>query len=226
MAREKGELMNIRLRKPSPAMVVACLALFVALSGVGTAAVVVLKKNQVKSIHIGQGQVKRSDLGANAVNSAKVLDGSLLALDFALGQLPSGPRGLQGEAGRSALEPLRSGETIRGVIGGVFKVDSEGTFTVFEAFPIPAPVAVAGDSVDVNGDDETGGRCTGTASAPTAPPGVVCMYAASTPIDARTITGQGAPTPVAGSPYGFALDVYADNAGPITVRFAWAYTAP
>jgi len=59
-------------------MVVACLSLFLALGGVSTAVVVVLK-NSVLSKHIRDGQVKRADLGANAVNSAKVGDGSLLA---------------------------------------------------------------------------------------------------------------------------------------------------
>lgn len=89
--------MKLHLRRPSPAMVVACISLFVALSGAGTAAVVTLKKNSVLSKHIKNGQVKTSDLAANAVNSAKVSDGSLLAHDFAAGQLPAGPPGPQGE---------------------------------------------------------------------------------------------------------------------------------
>lgn len=91
--------MKLYLRKPSPAMLVACIALFVGLSGAGTAAVVVLKKNQVRSIHIGDGQVKKVDLGANAVDSTKVGDGALLAQDFAAGQLPAGAQGQQGAKG-------------------------------------------------------------------------------------------------------------------------------
>ena len=58
-------------RRPSPAMVVACLALAVSLSGVGYAATV-LPKNSV-----GTPQLKK-----NAVIAAKVLNGSLLAADF------------------------------------------------------------------------------------------------------------------------------------------------
>jgi hypothetical protein len=90
--------MKIRLRKPSPAMVVACISLFIGLGGTSFAAVT-LARNSVLSKHIKNGQVKRADLGANAVNSAKVGDGSLLAQDFAAGQLPAGPQGVQGLQG-------------------------------------------------------------------------------------------------------------------------------
>ncbi|MEX2464472.1 MAG: hypothetical protein WD428_01215, partial [Gaiellaceae bacterium] len=66
----------LRLRKPSPATVIACIALFVALGGTSVAAVT-LARNSVLSKHIKNGQVKTADLGANAVNSAKVGNGSL-----------------------------------------------------------------------------------------------------------------------------------------------------
>lgn len=88
----------LRLRKPSPATVIACIALFVALGGTSVAAVT-LAKNSVLSKHIKNGQVKTADLGASAVNSSKVGDGSLLAQDFAAGQLPSGAQGAQGPKG-------------------------------------------------------------------------------------------------------------------------------
>jgi hypothetical protein len=78
--------------------VVAYLALFVALGGTSVAAVS-LSRNSVKSQHIKNGQVKRADLGKNAVNSSKVADGSLLAGDFAAGQLQPGPEGERGAEG-------------------------------------------------------------------------------------------------------------------------------
>lgn len=89
----------LRLRKPSPAMIVACISLFIGLSGVSTAAVVVLKKNSVLSKHIKNGQVKKADVAANAIDSSKVSDGSLLPADFAPGQLTAGPQGPQGPKG-------------------------------------------------------------------------------------------------------------------------------
>ena len=78
---------HLRLR-PSPAMVVACAALFVSLGGVGYAAIV-LPANSV-----GTKQLKR-----NAVNSAKVKKYSLLRNDFKRGQIPRGPQGAQGIQG-------------------------------------------------------------------------------------------------------------------------------
>jgi hypothetical protein len=73
---------------PSPAMVVSCIALLVALGGVGYAATA-LPRNSV-----GTPQLKR-----NAVTSVKVKDRSLLARDFRRGQLPRGLRGLTGATG-------------------------------------------------------------------------------------------------------------------------------
>jgi hypothetical protein len=72
--------------RPSPAMIVSMVALFVALSGVSYAA---LAFNSV-----GPKQLKK-----NAVRSAKVKDGTLRAADFAAGQLPAGPQGAQGPPG-------------------------------------------------------------------------------------------------------------------------------
>jgi hypothetical protein len=73
--------------RPSPAMMVALVALFVAMGGVSYAAL--LAPNSV-----GPKQLKK-----NAVRSAKVKDGSLKAVDFAAGQLPAGPKGDQGPKG-------------------------------------------------------------------------------------------------------------------------------
>jgi hypothetical protein len=80
------------------ANVIALLALFVALGGTSYAAVT-LANNSVKSKHIGAGQVNRSDIKKNAINSAKVANGSLVAGDFKAGEAPQGPQGPQGPKG-------------------------------------------------------------------------------------------------------------------------------
>jgi hypothetical protein len=72
--------------KPSPAMVVACLALSVALAGTGYATVLNVPANSVGTIN----------LKPNAVISSKVKNRSLLAVDFKAGQLPAGPPGVSG----------------------------------------------------------------------------------------------------------------------------------
>jgi hypothetical protein len=75
--------------RPSPALVVACLALLVALSGAGVAATLAVPRNSVGTVQ----------LRSNAVISSKVKNGSLLRADFKSGQLPSGPAGPAGPAG-------------------------------------------------------------------------------------------------------------------------------
>jgi hypothetical protein len=91
-------LAQLRSHRPSPAMVVALAALFVALGGSSYAALA-LKANSVSSKHIKNGQVKGVDLGKASVDSSKVVNGKLRAEDFAAGQLPAGARGPQGAPG-------------------------------------------------------------------------------------------------------------------------------
>ena len=71
-----------RIRRPSPSLVVACLALAIALSGSAVAASVALAPNSV-----GTPQLRN-----NAVTTAKVRNGSLLRADFKRNQIPAGPR--------------------------------------------------------------------------------------------------------------------------------------
>lgn len=104
-----------RGRRPSAAMIVALVALFISLAGVSWA-VVKLHKNSVTSKTIKNGQVKTADLASNAVTGLKlapaavtgpklapdsvtgasVLDGSLSTADLA----PSAPTALTGYAER------------------------------------------------------------------------------------------------------------------------------
>ena len=86
-------------RRPSPAMVVACVALLVALGGTSVAAVSQLARNSVGPNQLQFGAVTNPKIRSNAVTSAKVRNRSLLRVDFAAGQLPAGPTGPQGPAG-------------------------------------------------------------------------------------------------------------------------------
>ncbi len=69
---------SLKRFRPSPAMVVACLALLLALGGTGYAA---------------------TKLPRNSVTSINVKDFSLLNRDFKRGQVPAGPAGPAGAAG-------------------------------------------------------------------------------------------------------------------------------
>ncbi len=81
------------------ANVTSVVALVMAL-GLGSAwAATEIGKNEVTSKAIKNGQVKGADLANDAVTSPKVGDGSLLAQDFAAGELPAGERGPAGPTG-------------------------------------------------------------------------------------------------------------------------------
>ena len=88
----------IRKRLISPAMIVACAALVVALGGVSYAAGV-LPSNSVGTAQLKKKSVTGPKIKKNAVSGAKVKNGSLMAADFKAGQLPAGPQGLQGGQG-------------------------------------------------------------------------------------------------------------------------------
>jgi hypothetical protein len=85
-------------RLPSPAMIVACAALVVALGGVSYAAGV-LPKNSVGAAQLQKKAVTASKLRTNAVTGVKVKNGSLMGADFKAGQLPAGPQGPKGDPG-------------------------------------------------------------------------------------------------------------------------------
>jgi hypothetical protein len=87
------------LRRPSPAMFVACLALLVALGGTSVAAVSQLARNSVGTAQLRNNAVTTPKIRNNAVTTAKVLNRSLRAVDFAAGQLPQGPAGPAGPTG-------------------------------------------------------------------------------------------------------------------------------
>ena len=87
----------MRLRPPSPALVVACLALAISLSGAAYAVSTALPRNSVGTIQ----------LKSNAVNSAKVRNSTLRAADFAPGQIPRGPQGPAGPPGPPGASGLQ-----------------------------------------------------------------------------------------------------------------------
>ncbi|HET8967938.1 MAG TPA: hypothetical protein VFN06_00745 [Gaiellaceae bacterium] len=120
MATRKGDYdMRSLVRRPSPAMVVACLALLVALGGTSVAAVTQLGRNTVNTPQLVNGAVTNPKIRNNAINSSKVANRSLLRSDFAPGQLPAGPVGPQGPAGPAGAAGAAGAAGPAGVIGPV-----------------------------------------------------------------------------------------------------------
>lgn len=92
--------MKHRIPRPSPALVISCLALLVALGGTSYATTVAnAPRNSVGTVQLKRNAVTASKLAPNAVRAGHVLNGSLLAEDFKAGQLPKGDKGDKGEKG-------------------------------------------------------------------------------------------------------------------------------
>ena len=86
-------------RRPSPALVVAALALFVALGGVSYAAATIgsaqIKNNSIKGKDIKNRTIKTSDISKKARNALKGQTGARGATG------PAGPQGVQGPVGQT-----------------------------------------------------------------------------------------------------------------------------
>jgi len=104
-----GHMKRLMRHRPSPAMVIACIALGVALTGTSVAAVTALapnsvgtaqiKPNAVTGAKIKNANVTGAKIARNAVTGAKVLNRSLTAADFVASSLPKGPAGPTGATG-------------------------------------------------------------------------------------------------------------------------------
>ena len=163
-------------------------------------------------VALGGTSYAAATLPANSVGSAQIKDGQVQKSDLAANA-----------AGRSALTPLKRGETVHGVIGSEGSASEPNTAgTEDVTLPVPAPVALDGDHVDVDALEESEDRCSGSVDNQTAPQGVVCIYVASH-TDMDEIQGVGAPTHE-GSQYGFGLHWTAKSAGGYSISGTWAYT--
>ena len=150
--------------RPSPAMVIACLALLLVLGGTGYAASKALPRNSVTSV-----QVK---------------DHSLLARDFKAGQIPRGPAGAAGPAGPAGTSGagarwalVRADGGIAAQSGGITLAahPSSGNFilnfgSAVTGHPILSSGGYAGDNSDQRGETSAG-PCGGGAEGITCPTG-------------------------------------------------------
>lgn len=154
---------------------------------------------------------------------------------------PIGPMGPQGLRGVSAFEPLPSGITLTGVIGGGAHatagsqefsfLHSTGAFLT-QVFSNEMVVIKNNTAVDNNcnggpclNEQELfySSMCNGTVNLPTAPPGWVCIYPASTSNLQDLIATS---VPDGGSSYGFSVRGKSLASGKTLFRATWAYTAP
>jgi hypothetical protein len=75
------------------ANVTSVIALFIALGGSATAAILITGKN------VKNGSLTGADVKTNSLGTKQIMNGDLLAEDFKAGQFPAGAQGLQGPPG-------------------------------------------------------------------------------------------------------------------------------
>lgn len=102
-----------RLR-PSPAMVVACLALTVALGGTSVAAIQALPRNSVGAKQLKRNAVTGPKIKANAVTGAKVANNSLTGADINEARLGTVPSATNATTAGSAVPSGAAGGDLAG----------------------------------------------------------------------------------------------------------------
>jgi hypothetical protein len=205
--------------RPSPAMIVACIALFVALGG---GAYALTGTNTVQSDDLGPGaQVKAADVAKNAVDSANIKNGEVSVRDTNK-VIPSGA---------TITGAFREFEDDSGSGGGAAQLEFGVDF-----YGLRAPKALT--DADINFDDtgisaaaaansQESSGCTGGIGIPTAPPGKVCIYLFLGSVDSNSAIavplGSGTGFNQADDK-GFFIDGIGD--GTASLGGSWAYTAP
>jgi hypothetical protein len=216
------------------ANVTATMALVVALGGTSYAAGT-LAKNSIGSGQLKRGAVANSDLRANAVTSAKVRNGALLLKDFKANQIPAGAKGAPGATGATGLQgppgpfvdTLPSGKSEKGAYmmrGTAAAAAARAGADI--SFAIPLAAAPNGHFLASGAAATT--ECPGTAAAPTAAPGHLCIYEGF--VDNMSLQSfQDPVTASTGSttrPYGVGVVGVSTAGGTFISSGAWAVTAP
>jgi hypothetical protein len=132
------------IRRPSPSMAVAVMALVVASTGTSYATGLIgsadIRNNSVQSQDIKDKTVKGRDIKNDVIGSNKIRNGSLKSRDFKAGQLPAGAQGPAG-VGRWALVDAA---------GAI--IAQSGGFSVTAAYPTLAPMGADVTGLRANGN--------------------------------------------------------------------------
>jgi hypothetical protein len=165
--------MRLRVpRRPSPALLVACVALVAALAGSAAATVTALPDGSVGTVQLADdavispkirnGAVTALDIANSTITGADVRDRSLTHADFKPGSLPPGPRGETGAQGPQGPKgsPGTSG---RQVVKADSALSSASSKSVTAA--CPAGKKALGGGVEVSGDGRDRVSVTGSVPA-------------------------------------------------------------
>ena len=104
--------MRISVRRPSPALVISCIALLIALGGTGYATVLQVPRNSIGPPQLKKGAVTNPKLANNSITTGKIRNGQLVKADFRGGTFPAGPAGPTGPAGPAGPPGLSGVERV------------------------------------------------------------------------------------------------------------------
>jgi len=124
--------MRVSVRRPSPALVISCVALLVALGGTGYATVLQVPKNSIGPPQLKKGAVTNPKLANNSITTGKIRNGQLVRADFRGGTFPPGPAGPAGPAGPTGPPGLSGVERVESVSA------SNSTSTRIQSVTCPA----------------------------------------------------------------------------------------
>lgn len=228
-------------RRVTPSMVIACIALGVALSGTSTASTVkdaISGKRVVKNSLPGD-RVKKGTLGANRIRPDSLT--GVQVNESRLGTVPAattaeraadaaalGSRPASAYA-TLAARTIPSGITVSGAFGLSANIAGVATVDLRQVVSLPGLATSELTDATVNfaaaaaaGDADP--SCVGTALAPSAPAGRVCLYLSASVGVGTTVSGEAIPL-LAGSRAGFVVRALQASAA-TGVYGTWAYTSP
>lgn len=234
------------LRRVSSAHVIACVALFAALSGGAYAAATIgagdIKKNAVRSKAIKDRSIQYKDISRRA-------RARLRGTSSAGRPGPTGPRGVTGARGQRGPrgrrgtagpigpqgppgtypETLPAGRTVRGSFAATGVTTAEGQ-PIESAVTFPIALGEAPEEHFVAAGTAAPAECPGSAAAPAAAAGHLCLYEAEASglVRPRVIfnpaAGDAGGADASGR-FGFGVRVVSDGAGPVGTQGTWAVTA-
>jgi hypothetical protein len=198
----------------------ATLAVFIAMGGIGYAAVNV-PANSVGTRQLKNGAVANAKLQNGAVTAAKIKAGSLTGAQIKLSQLGTVPSASTANSARSPVS-LARGKTLTGDYRTSFpRGDVIVTDTQSFAFPLASAPAV--HFVGIGSSRPA--QCPGTATNPQATPGNLCLYAAAGDVSptAVSISNPEANLAPSASARGFTAS---ETDTPSFSTGSWAVTGP
>jgi hypothetical protein len=237
--------MRFMRSRPSPALIVAALALVVALAGTAVAAPDLATKKvtkaKVKKIAKKQGKKQakkqiRKKAPKLSVAHADTADQAAQATEADLADQADNALQLDGVGSDGYFKygsTIPSGTTLTGSFGSIGAPATGGGGTAFQresvSLPLKPPVVLTAADVNFSpgtfgGDDDP--TCTGSAADPTAPAGKVCLYGQNSFSGTTANSGTGQGSAFTGTNSGFGFGVASQGSPFAGIVGNWAYTAP